>query len=64
MELHAIEGASSKIQNEHPKLAIACYHKASHFWEILHKILNLNKNYKVYLRHYTQGWSETIIYFI
>lgn len=62
-ELHALDGCKAQIKNNQPKLAIAVYHDASHFWEVWEKIINFNSGYKVYLRHYTQGWSETVMYF-
>ena len=62
-ELHALDGCQVQIKNNQPKLAVAVYHEASHFWEVWEKIKKLNPNYKVYLRHYTQGWSETVMYF-
>jgi len=62
-ELHAIDGCKIQIKNNQPKLAIAVYHDASHYWEVWEKITKLNPDYKVRLRHYTQGWSETVMYF-
>lgn len=62
-ELKALKGAEELIREYNPKLAIAVYHKSSHFFDIPNFILNINPNYKLYLRHYTQGWSETIMYF-
>lgn len=62
-ELHALDGCQVQIKNNQPKLAIAVYHDASHFWEVWEKIIKLNPSYKVHLRHYTQGWSETVMYF-
>jgi FkbM family methyltransferase len=62
-ELHALEGSQVQIKNNQPKLAIAVYHDASHFREVWKKITTWNPGYKVRLRHYTQGWSETVMYF-
>lgn len=63
-EMNALRGAELIIKKNKPKLAIAVYHSAKDFREIPQYILNLNPDYKVYLRHYTQGWSETVMYFI
>lgn len=63
-EMNALRGAENTIKNCKPKLAIAVYHSAKDFREVPQYLLNLNPNYKIYLRHYTQGWSETIMYFI
>jgi len=63
-ELPALKGAARHIAADHPKLAIAVYHRAWDFWKIPRLILGLNPDYEVYLRHYTEGWSETVMYFI
>ncbi len=63
-EMNALRGAAVTIKNNKPKLAIAVYHAAKDFREIPQYLLGLNPNYKVYLRHYTQGWSETVMFFL
>lgn len=63
-EMKALAGCAQHIKNSSPKLAIAVYHSASDFREIPHYVLSLNSKYKIYLRHYTQGWSETVMYFV
>lgn len=63
-ELNALKGAEDHIKNDKPKLAIAVYHSAKDFYEIFEYIMSLNPDYNVYLRHYTQGWSETVMFFI
>ncbi len=63
-ELNALAGAEKHITKSRPILAIAVYHTVSDFWKIPNFILNLNPNYKIYLRHYTEGWSETVMYFV
>jgi FkbM family methyltransferase len=63
-ELNALKGASRHIVEDHPKLAVAVYHHATDFVDIPKFILSLNNNYKIYLRHYTQGWSETVMFFL
>jgi len=63
-ELLALKGAARRITADHPKLAIAVYHRAWDFWKVPKLILGLNPDYDVYLRHYTEGWSESVMYFI
>lgn len=63
-ELKALSGCKNHIIQDSPKLAIAVYHNSSDFYEIPNYILSLNSNYDVYLRHYTEGWSETVMYFV
>lgn len=63
-EMNALRGAEMTIKKKKPKLAIAVYHSAKDFREIPQYILKLNPEYKVFLRHYTQGWSETVMFFL
>jgi FkbM family methyltransferase len=63
-ELQALTGARRHILEDHPKLAISVYHHASDFWRIPEYVLGLRDDYNVYLRHYSEGWSETVMYFI
>lgn len=63
-ELHALRGAANLITRDRPKLAIAVYHKASHFRQVFGFVLKLFPNYRVRLRHYTEGWSETVMFFV
>ena len=62
-EMHALEGCANTIKTYSPKLAIAVYHSASDFLKVFKKIKEYQPKYKVRLRHYTQGWSETVMYF-
>jgi FkbM family methyltransferase len=63
-EMNALRGAEEIIRKYKPKLAIAVYHAAKDFREIPQYLLNINPEYKVFLRHYTQGWSETVMFFL
>lgn len=63
-ETKALLGAKNHILQDHPKMAIAVYHSASDFWSIPQLVLGIRNDYDIYLRHYTQGWIESIMYFI
>ncbi|PLY07525.1 MAG: FkbM family methyltransferase [Arcobacter sp.] len=63
-EQDTIEGAQNTINKYHPILAICIYHKAEDWYKIPEKVLEINSNYKLYLRHYMEGIYETVIYFI
>lgn len=63
-ELKALEGSKQHILNDHPKLAISVYHSASDFWRIPEFITSIRHDYDIYLRHYTEGWSETVMFFV
>jgi len=63
-ELKALEGSRRHILEDYPKLAIAVYHHPSDFWRIFEFTISLRQDYDVFLRHYTEGWSETVMYFV
>jgi len=61
-ELEALEGTKKTIKECLPDLAISVYHKPEHLWEIPLYIKSLNPSYKFFLRNYTGGILETILY--
>lgn len=63
-ELPALHGARNHIQANKPKLAIAAYHDAPDLRRIYQFVQSFGHNYQVFLRHYTQGWSETVLFFV
>ncbi|MEA3512779.1 MAG: FkbM family methyltransferase [Campylobacterota bacterium] len=63
-EQEALDGAIKTIQKYKPILAICIYHKAEDWYKIPQKVLDINSEYKIYLRHYMEGIFETVIYFI
>lgn len=63
-EMNALKGAKDLISKGTALLAIAVYHSQSDIIEIPKYILSLNKNYKIFLRHYTESWTESVMYFI
>ncbi len=60
----AIEGMKNHILNGHPKMAISVYHKADDFWKIPEQILAIRDDCDNYLRHYTEGTDETVMFFM
>lgn len=63
-ELEALEGAKATIQKYKPILAVCVYHKAEHWYRVPQLVLEMESNYKIYLRHYMEGIFETVMYFI
>ena len=61
-EMYALKGAQNSIRKYTPKLAISVYHNAEDFCNIFKFIKKINSDYSLYLRHYTQGWSETVLF--
>ncbi len=63
-EYNALIGAKKMICNYRPKIAVCVYHLQKDFIRIPQLLLDYHKDYKIYLRHYTQGVFETVMYFI
>jgi len=62
-ELPALRGAQRHIRDDRPKLAIAVYHDAADLRLIHQYVQSFGHRYRIFLRHYTQGWSETVLFF-
>jgi FkbM family methyltransferase len=60
----ALEGSQKVITKYHPRLAIAVYHRSEDFWDLPELVLSFRDDYSLYLRHYTEGISETVMYFV
>jgi FkbM family methyltransferase len=63
-EIGALEGAKQAIIKYHPRLAISVYHRHDDFWRIPQLILSYHNDYNIFLRHYTEGIDETVMFFI
>lgn len=63
-EVAALAGAERSIKLYHPRLAICVYHKADDLWRIPKLVLSFRDDYELYLRHYTEGVDETVMFFI
>ncbi len=63
-EVEALQGARQTILKHHPKLAICVYHRADDFWKIPETVFSIRDDYELYLRHYTEGVTETVMFFI
>jgi len=61
-EKEALLGARKTIQNEKPALAVCVYHKFDDLYVIPDLIQSFGVKYKYYLRHYTLGLAETVLY--
>ena len=61
-ELNALKGAERIIKEYKPRLAICIYHKPEDVQEIPTLLLDYVPNYKLYIRHYSFGPSETVLY--
>lgn len=63
-EMKALEGSRTHIARDRPKLAIAVYHDSPDFRLVHQFIGGFDHDYHCHLRHYTQGWSETVMFFV
>ena len=63
-EIWAIEGMKQAINDYHPRLAISVYHRHDDFWRIPELILSYRNDYDIFFRHYTEGVTETVMFFI
>jgi len=61
-ELKVLAGAKETIKTFKPSLALSAYHRGEDFVELPNFLLELNPNYRFYLRHCTSSWSETVLY--
>ena len=61
-ELEALKGSRATIQKYKPKLAICVYHKPMDILDIPRYIKELVPEYKLYLRHYSNSYTETVLY--
>ncbi len=63
-ELNAIKGMVETLSEFKPKLHIACYHTPYDLFEIPLKILEINPEYKLYMRHHPcfPAWDVNYIF--
>ena len=61
-ELNALKGAEKTIRKFKPKLAISLYHSLDDFVNIPQLVKKLNKEYKLYLGHFSIHAEETVLF--
>jgi len=61
-ELSVLTGARETIKTFKPSLALSAYHRGDDLIELPKFLLELNPNYKLYLRHCGPRWPETVLY--
>lgn len=61
-ESEALKGSKGHIEKDVPRLAISVYHKPNDVHELAKQIDSYYDGYKMYLRHYDENGSETILY--
>lgn len=63
-EREALEGAKSTINKYRPKLAISAYHRFDDLRAIPEEVLSTSDRYSLFIRHYTEGFTETVYFFL
>ncbi|HTH94758.1 MAG TPA: FkbM family methyltransferase [Rhodocyclaceae bacterium] len=63
-ELNSLRGAENHIRTDSPVLAISAYHHPSDFWRIREYIRGFGLSYDLLMRHYSESWTETVLYFV
>jgi FkbM family methyltransferase len=61
-EIAALQGAERIIKEHRPKLAICIYHMVEDLWEIPLYIHSLVPEYKLYIRHHTTKFWDSVFY--
>ncbi len=61
-EYEALVGAKNTITKHHPRMAISIYHKPEDIFTLPELIMEMEPDYKFYLRHYQMSRFETILY--
>jgi FkbM family methyltransferase len=61
-EIEALKGGRKAIGKWRPRLAISVYHRASDLWRLPQLVLELNPDYRLYLRQHDGGIIETVLY--
>ena len=59
-----ILGSKKTILRYKPQIAICVYHKSNDFYNLVDLILSINNKYKLYFRHHSFGFTESVMYFI
>ncbi len=63
-EMKALQGAQKTIVRNKPKLAICIYHSDEDMLQIIEYVHALVPEYKIYVRHHSNSWIETVMYAI
>ncbi len=63
-EISALQGGLQTIRRLRPRLAICVYHQPADLWEIPRLVLGMDDRYSLFLRHYTEGVVESVMYFV
>ena len=60
----ALAGMERSIQKWHPTLAVCVYHRPDDFRVLPKQVLDIRDDYRVFMRHYSEGVTETVMFFM
>jgi hypothetical protein len=63
-ELAALRGARKTIAKWKPRIAVCVYHQPDDFWTLPEETFSVHDDYQLYLRHYTEGVVESVMFFV
>ena len=63
-EMDAICGAEQFIKEKQPLLSVSVYHRLGDIHRLTKRILKFYPQYHLYIRHYTDRYDDTRIYFV
>jgi len=63
-EASFIEGGRQTLARYQPQVAIACYHSNAQLGDVFRRLNEIMPDARVYLRHYTEGFVETDLFFV
>lgn len=63
-EAQVLFGMKQAILKYRPMLAVSVYHKSGDIHRLIDMVLSWNPSYKVYMRHYTKVYADTVCYFV
>lgn len=63
-EWSMLKGSENIIRKDRPILLLSIYHRRDDLFKLQEYLMNLNLNYKFYIRHYSLSVAKTILYCI
>jgi FkbM family methyltransferase len=63
-DLAVLKGAEQLIRQQKPNLAVSCYHRPGHIWQIPEFLKSINSDYKMFLRQHGHLGMELTLYCI
>ena len=63
-EWSMLKGSENIIRKDRPILLLSIYHRRDDLFKLQEYLMNLNLNYKFYIRHYSLSIAKTILYCI